>query len=334
VNTFPRIVALIIAICFDNAFADHPSVDFGTDTSGPISTIPATTLPKGVFGFGMRAEYVETDRYGDMELEQLAGRHIHAHSADFLLSPSISVVYGVTEDLTLGAQLPYIHRDNLREGHHHHEEDGGVINEVEKRGDSRGFGDLTLLGKYRFLDHGWQAALLFGIELPTGQTRDKDREGVRFETEHQPGSGSWDPLLGLAVSKRLANVGFDASVLRAFPTKGAQHTELGDRMHYSVGLSYRLANAVHLHEEGGPHSHSSWDLILELNGEWEGRQRIRGETEDDSGGNVIYLSPGVRFTSGNNWSGVLSVGVPVAQSIRRSHPENDYRVIVGISKAL
>ena len=333
-NKLSSALALVVAVHLSDAAADHPSVDFGTDTSGAISTISAETLPAGAFSVGIRAEYVESEGYSDAELERLAGRHIHAHSSNFLLSPSISIAYGLTEDLTLAASLPYVHRGNLREGHHSHEDDGTAVNEVEERGDSRGFGDFSLLGKYRFFNSAWQAALLFGVELPTGETHDKDREGVRFEAEHQPGSGSWDPLLGVALTRKIGNIGFDASVLRAFSTKGTQHTELGDRMHYNLGLSYRLANDAHLHSGGGTHSHASWDLIAELNGEWEGRQRIRGETEDASGGNVVYLSPGLRFTSAGNWSGIVSVGVPVAQHIRRSHPENDYRVIVGFSKAL
>jgi hypothetical protein len=34
------------------------------------------------------------------------------------------------------------------------------------------------------------------------------------------------------------------------------------------------------------------DLVLELNGEWHDHQRIAGVNDPNSGGNVVFLSPG------------------------------------------
>ena len=48
------------------------------------------------------------------------------------------------------------------------------------------------------------------------------------------------------------------------------------------------------------------DAVLELNGEWQAKQTISGETDPNSGGNVVFLSPGVRVAS-NRWSGFVSV---------------------------
>ena len=47
---------------------------------------------------------------------------------------------------------------------------------------------------------GWFVALLAGIKVPTGSTHETDLSGARLETKHQPGTGSWDPLFGLAGS--------------------------------------------------------------------------------------------------------------------------------------
>jgi hypothetical protein len=189
----------------------------------------------------------------------------------------------------------------------------------------------------------WRLALLGGVKLPTGSTHERSPDGDRLETEHQPGTGSWDPLFGLAMSRRLGRVSLDANVLYQVSGAGAQSTTLGDRAQYNLGLSYRVGGQshhehVHEHEHGeGAHEHAhpddpALDLILELNGEWEGRQKVAGAVEEESGGQVLYLSPGVRLSMPEGWAASLSLSLPFAQRIRLSHPQNDYRVGVGVAR--
>src|SRR5215218_7222948 len=78
-----------------------------------------------------------------------------------------------------------------------------------------------------------------------------DRQGERFETEFQPGSGSYDPLAGLALSQRLGRWSFDTNVLYVFANKGAQRTNLGDRFQYNGALSYRLFGSAAEETPGG-----------------------------------------------------------------------------------
>jgi len=110
------------------------------------------------------------------------------------------VAYGVTHHLTFSLELPYLHRDRLREGEHSHS--GGVTtNEVVALGNVSGIGDATLLAKYRLTeDEGAGFAIVGGIKLPTGSTNTTSLEGERLETEHQPGTGSWDPIVGASAA--------------------------------------------------------------------------------------------------------------------------------------
>lgn len=179
--------ALVAGIC-GTAFADHPTVGFSTDVSGPIITIPATTFPGGSGAVALLVEYVNFNAFSNAELARIAGQNIEAHSVDYLLSPSIGVGYGLTDDLTLSLRLPYVLRTDIREGH---QEGGEIV--INAHGDSQGVGELIFLGQYRFIDHEGdrlECALLFGIKAPTGTTRETDRSGVLFEAEHQPGSVS------------------------------------------------------------------------------------------------------------------------------------------------
>lgn len=93
--------------------------------------------------------------------------------------------YGLTDRLTLGAHLPYLSRQGIREAHL----EGGTP-ELHDHGNANGLGDLKLLGQYSLVRaEGRELAILGGLKLPSGQTDVAD-QGSRFDVEHQPGSGS------------------------------------------------------------------------------------------------------------------------------------------------
>ena len=117
---------------------------------------------------------------------------------------------------------------------------------INRRGNSAGFGDVTMLGQYRFhnnAQNGTSAAVLFGFKAPTGSTNQRDAFGNLFEAEFQPGSGSWDGLLGAAFTKRTGRWSFDVSGLYYLITNGSQNTNLGDRFLFGAAVSYRLVGA-------------------------------------------------------------------------------------------
>lgn len=337
------------------AYAHHPSGVSSTGGAGPINTISATTLEQGQSAASIFFELVKFNAFSNAKLLDLVGNGVeHPHTLDAILAPSLSFAYGMTKDLTVSARLPYIQRTDIREGHDH----GGGL--VEDLGESSGIGDLTLLGQYRFFNNRaskTEAALLLGVKAPTGKTNVISDEGDRFETEFQPGSGSWDGLFGLALTQRLGSWSFDSNILYVLATKGAQQTDLGDRFQYNVAVSYRVAGgfagsggpmyAGALPEpmyHGGPknkgqgHTHAepvtprgpALDLVLELNGEWHDNQTVAGVKDANSGGNTVYLSPGLRLSSGT-MSAFVSVGFPLVSELKGTQVEADWRLVTGVS---
>ena len=309
-NQVIALVGVLIAGSCGIARADHPTIGFGAGIAGPAITIPATTLPKASGAVTLRVEYVKFRTFSDAELTQFAGQNIEAHSVNYLVTPSVGAGYGFTDDLTIGLRLPYVLRTDIREGHN---EGNEVV--IDTHGDSNGVGDLTVLGQYRFLNNmpnSLECALLVGIKIPTGATGVKDRNGELFETEHQPGSGSWEPLLGMAGA-----ISFDANLLYTFATRGAQRTNLGDRLHYNLATSYRLGNekSHHHSHETAEHQHLAWDLMFEVNGEWQMKQDIANVVNENSG-----------------WAATLSVGVPVIEDRNGVQHETDVRMVFGLSK--
>ena len=296
--------ALVLAVT-SPAMSHHPSGTGTSSTGGPIVTIPGTTLQKGASALYLIFEHFSFDELSDAVLEAAAAREEHAHSLATLESPALGYSYGLTDRLMVSLQLPYVVRTGIREAsHHHHDEaaaehEGGETphetpaaeNETVDRGDTEGVGDLTLFGQYRFYgqDTGLQASLLTGIRTPTGETGERDDQGELFEAEFQPGSGSWDPMLGLALSQAQGRWSVDGNVLYTIATEGTQHTDLGDRFHYNGAVTYRLlgGDAETSHKAAMNHSHHGHshhhdhalspkglviDAVLELNGEWQAKQ--------------------------------------------------------------
>ncbi len=314
----------LLSIAITPAHADHASLSFADGGSGPIITLPAATMPQGKLAVSLSCEYIRSDRFSDAELARLAGRHIHAHSADWTLVKSLGVDYGLADNLLLSVQAPRVHRENVRSGSHAHV-GGVVLNGVDELGDSTGFGDIGILGKYRFWKKAFhQAALLAGVKTPTGRTHVR-KDGARLETEHQPGSGSWDGLFGFAASTKAGPVSLDANALYALVTEGSQNTDLGDKANYNFAMSYRI--------DGESDNRQAFDLVLELNGEWSDQKKQAGRLDENSGGNTIYLTPGFRYAPDAKWSAHFAAGVPVVSNLGRGHSETDFRITLGIARS-
>jgi hypothetical protein len=335
---------VLLACSTAPALADHMGAS-AYGSGGGITVFSPDTLDGGHWAAGLRLTYTRPEQRSDADLAELAAQHVHAHNTDYNLNASVGVAYGVSHHLTVSAELPYVRRDRLREGTHEH--DGGVaLNGVEQLGTVAGIGDINLLAKYRLTEgDGVGFALIGGIKLPTGSTHRRSPGGERLETEHQPGSGSWDPIVGASASARLGTIQLSASGLYQFATRGAQHTRLGNRAQGGIALSHRFGPAPHEHapthdhhhgdelDEHHEHPHSSWDAFVELGGEWEGRQKVDGELEAASGGKWAWIAPGVRYNSASGWSAGAAVALPVWQDIRASHPDNRYRLMVSLGRA-
>ena len=319
------------------ALADHTASALAGGGAGPINTMTADTLPEGLFSVCWQVEELDLTTFSNAELTAFAEQDVDAHSVDRMLVHSVCFEYGVSDAFTLGATLPYISRHDVREP----ELDAGVPG-VAAIGDSDGLGDLSVYGKYRLDDpkqhDALEWALLGGIKLSTGETDERDHEGALFETEFQPGSGSVDPLLGLAVTRRFGSASLSASVLGVFTTEGSQDTELGDIRTYNLGYAYRLGGEAPRErdaagaEPGQPAAAgTAWDLILELNSVHRQAETIDGTKDPNSGGTRVFLSPGVRATVDEHWSAYASVGFPISENLNGAEQETDLRAVVGVS---
>ena len=346
---FASILVALPAIGLTTASAHHPGIG-GAGGAGPIDTIGADTLDQGQLAVSAFVEYVRLNQLSNATLLANIGNDVHGLSS--IDTRTIALAYGISSGFMVTARLPWVRRTGILEGE---QDDPTEPPTIHDRGSTSGFGDVTVLGQYRFLNNkgsGTQAAALFGFKAPTGRTGLIDPFGELFEAEFQPGSGSWDGLLGAAFSRRLdSRWTFHANVLGVVTGTGTQDTNLGNRFLYNAAVVYRIfgetANEPHSHDMHGyahegpdvhtkapppprPHSHIALDGMLELNGEWHDKESRAGVIDPNSGGNTIYLSPGLRLTV-EKWSGYVSAGFPITNNLNGIQPTPAWRVIGGIS---
>ena len=308
-----------ILYCAGGAYAHHPSGGVGLGQSGPVRTTAATTLPAGTFTATVQAEFIDMDTFSNSQLRGFSGEGKDAHTTDSTFHAILGLGYGITDNLTLSITVPYAQVNNIREVH------GDEPDEIHQHGDSKGIGDMTVIAQYRFLktDDALDAAVFGGLSIPTGKTNEKDIHGETFEAEFLPGSGAWSPLFGIAATKRFGRVSFDANVQYMIRNGGTQETNLGDVFTYNAAVSYRAVSGD-----------LAWDLILEANGEWKEKQKVRGTWDGNSGGNMLFISPGTRLIIGRKVSAFFSFGIPVLQDLNGIQDDVDYKTLFGFSFSL
>jgi outer membrane putative beta-barrel porin/alpha-amylase len=343
-------------------FGHHPGGGGNATEAGPIFTIPASTLDEGQLAVGVMFEYVRLRTLSNATLINAAATgNEGVHDLKTIESVSALVAYGLTHDLTIGMRVPWVGRTGIREG----DEANPLSSVVLDRGSTFGFSDVTFLSQYRFFNDKKtqvEAAVLLGVKAPTGLTNRYDNQGELFDAEFQPGTGAWNGLFGFATTKRFGSWSLDSNVLYILSSTGTQDTNLGDRFLYNAAISYRLTGSAsekngHSHSmklgadfpepmyHGGPKASETYsheepaaspapalDLVLELNGELHQKQVTSGVVDQNSGGNTVYLSPGLRLTY-DKWSSYVSVGIPVVNEQNGIQPEPSWRLISGVSLA-
>lgn len=309
----------------NSAWADHSSVSLNLGTASPISTESAATLPAGTWAVGVRSEFQQLDRFNDAKLARLreAEPEEDFHSVDSLWTHTVGVATGVTDDFTVGISVPFINRNDIVEAEH-----DVIPAEIVNLGDVEGIGDIKVIGQYRFFqDAGTHVAAIFGFKAPTGKTSRNADNGERFDSEFQPGSGSWDGLFGGAFTQEMDAFTFDFSVLYTLVTEGDQDTDLGDIFTYNAAVSTRVIGSQAPFGQSTILPNLTLDLVAEVNGEWREKEDEDGEFDPNSGGNIVYLSPGLKLGLSSNSSIGFSFGIPVVKDTNGQQVEPDYRLI-------
>lgn len=194
-----------------------------------------------------------------------------------------------------------------------------VLNHTQTLGPDKisgsGIGDISLRTKYRFWRNdkpGMQnsAAVILGIKLPTGD----------YEISPPLGSGSTDYLFAITA----------AHESRRWYYFGDVRYRLNTRTNTVQYGNYLLADAAFgvrpwLTEYMKP------DLVVMIEANWESLERNKVEEGQiaDSGGKLLFISPGF-FLTYRNWAFKGGLQIPVSRRLNGAQPKTDYRFALAI----
>jgi hypothetical protein len=192
------------------------------------------------------------------------------------------------------------------------------------RGDS-GLGDTTLLLRYT----AWKRdapgrtlriAPFVALEVPTGDDDEEDRFGP-LPPPLQLGSGSWDPSIGVVVTRQKLTYQIDASAAYTFNTE-ANGFEFGDAARLDISYQHRLRP-----RELGAGVPAFIYGVLESTLLWRDRNRDEGVEDPHSGGATWFLTPGIQYVTVRT---VIEAGaqIPVVQNLNGDALKNDYMAVL------
>ncbi len=233
----------------------------------------------------------------------------------------LTFVYGATRDLTLGVTQPILER-RLR-----FDDAAGRRRTISADGP----GDLTLVGAYRFFRRDverstTQFSLLGGLKLPSGATDIEDsnlprltgKPGTQLPPNLQLGSGSVDGIVGFAGFHNMDRLSFYADVQGKLNTEGAQDFRAGNKLFYDLSADYVLLPQRNMF------------VILELNGVSTSRAEQAGRTVRDSGGQLLFLSPGLQYLPIPPLILEVGIQIPIYRDLNGRQLAPDWSVVAGL----
>jgi len=268
--------------------AHHGGVSSAFGPGAPIETASPLALGKGRFLVYEKFEYVPFEHKD----------HAAPENIETFTFFNTVIGYGVTDALSFYGILPFARK----------EQDG--------LGTSDGFGDLGLIVQYGFklgerdgirgLYHfgsedsygadyssdDLKMSVIAGLTVPTGTTSNRDDEGNRFDMGMQPDFAAPSFIIGFATSKMViphVTLTGDTSILTFTESNDGKP---GNEVRFNVAGWYEIFEKTNgfLSRLDMIGESNFLRLTKDLNED--------GEKETDSGGSILYLSPG--FT-GNLW---------------------------------
>jgi len=170
----------------------------------------------------------------------------------------------------------------------------------------------------------WTMAARGGVSIPLGRTEPNPFELGRRGLAHQHiqfGTGTWDPVVGLAAGRRLGPVGFTVNGLAHLVFATNKHGyQAGDRFYASAALDRRIAGAWR--------GSAGLDLAREQTETWDGRIEMEGNL----GRTDLLASIGVTRPLGRAGSFHVTAKIPLVTRATGAQVRYPVIIAVGVSR--
>lgn len=178
-----------------------------------------------------------------------------------------------------------------------------------------GLGDIELTAKLFFWpgsDAGYRRHLfgiLAGLRFPTSRT-EQDGTGAPLAIEAQPGTGAWAGNIGGWYGYYRNPWSMHLTVYAHLPSEGRLQYEAGKAFLASGTLQYQIVRQVAV--QAG------------LDTRWSRRDREGGVIQPNSGGAILFVSPGVIWSPIEDFLVHVIARIPAANGLNGSHQEGVY----------
>jgi Putative MetA-pathway of phenol degradation len=326
--TVQRLGALVLALTPALAAAHHGVASLGAagleGPGAPVVTSSAAPLPKGSGLLYLKADYADyetftsaRDRESDYDLFSMAG-----------------VGYGFTSWFSAYAFLPY----NVKSVESGADTPGGGSK------DQQGFADISFTGVLAFkYDDGfklvpereslddledWHFSAYAGLSVPTGDADALDAAGA-IDPGQATGFGAPSFSVGLTSSKQITD---RDTWINEISYLWFSENEYDDGSTLRFGSELRLNTAWVRKLYANADSKFRLDGLIEANYLSLGRDQADGRGEDATGGQILYLTPGVRLYK-DRFSIALGVMLPAWKNLNEEGDQQgsegleDYRLV-------
>jgi len=253
---------------FAYASQEPEAEEWNPSSAGPITTWTAPLCGKGKFVIQPFIFYNRTRGTFNSQ-----GHYDSLPEGDrkYQYQEQLFMQYGLTDRLEIDGQVVY--------------QENYVKNAQGKAHDS-GFGDSYLFLRYCALEEkGWMPHIagLAQLKMPTGKYQHLDPN--KLETDSM-GAGSWDPGIGVIMTKKLKPFILHADAVYSFPQRTKIEdvaTRYANYLNYDAGVEYLLPKG--------------FNILLELNGFLQGDKKEDGQRTPSSDINYITVTPGIGWSN-------------------------------------
>jgi hypothetical protein len=236
---------------------------------------------------------------------------------------TLGIDYSSSRDWGVNVQVPWINRDHSTLGMMSDGitpgAGGGQYNSH-----TSSVGDVKIIGRYQGFTHQCNFGILYGVKLPTGSFMEKGVSTdptapgpVPIDRGLQPGTGTTDAIVGAYYSNSI-NQDWD------YFTQAIYQKALNSRNQYKPGEGLNVN--VGLRYAGFP----SFSPLLQLNLRNVVHDEGANADQNNTGGTLLYISPGVTVPVTMQLSVYGFVQLPVYQDVKGIQLAPRYTASLGV----
>lgn len=276
--------------------------------------------PETGFRADIRYEYIRQDQ--PMSGSRRIGfGEIHRHHDEIKTTNQnllIGLDYTIDASWSVSATVPIVDRNHAHIHNHHGAQFLDTWNFTR-------LGDIRVVGRRQWMAEEKETSTLnyyglnFGLKLPTGERDVQNSSGAVAEHTLQPGTGTTDIILGGHYSRvlPLSDHSWFVQGLWQSALNSREDYKPGNRLSLDVGYRYELTSTV--------------GVMLQLNVLKRWRDSGSQAEPGDTGGNFIFVSPGVSFALSKNTQIYGFVQLPLYQYVNGVQLTADWSGVIGLN---